>query len=422
MNRISALVALSGMALAACNVRATVASPATPTQTAIPATPIQQTPIPPTVAAALTPTSIPRAGEFPDPKVYFWTPVATGYESPVDIQFPSDGSGRMFIVEQRGRIRVVDGSGLLIGTFLDISDRVESSGNEQGLLGLAFHPRYAENGQFFVNYTDKRNHNIIARFQVSGDADLADAASESILLSIDDPFANHNGGVLAFGPDEFLYAGLGDGGGANDPLGNGQNPNVLLGKILRLDVDHGSPYGVPEDNPFVQGGGRPEIWAIGLRNPWRMSFDTMTGDLFIGDVGQGTWEEVDVLKAGSPGGANFGWKYREGAHAFARNPPAGTPLMDPAAEYSHSEGGCSITGGYMYRGSMPQWNGIYLFGDFCTGKLWGLRAASDPGSREWEMRLLYETGANITTFGQDKSGEVYFADRKGSIYRLQLLP
>jgi glucose/arabinose dehydrogenase len=212
---------------------------------------------------------------------------------------------------------------------------------------------------------------------------------------------------LDFGPDGYLYAGLGDGGSAGDPQGNGQKLTTLLGKILRLDVDSAEPYAIPADNPFGD-----EIWAYGLRNPWRISFDTVTGDLYIGDVGQGTWEEIDYIPAGSPGGANFGWNYREGAHEYKGNAPAG--LIDPVAEYSHPEGGCSVTGGYVYRGSMPEWNGIYLYGDYCTGFIWGL-IHSGSG---WQAQLLFDMDVNITSFGQDESGEVYLLADGGGVYRL----
>lgn len=370
-----------------------------------------------------SPEASDRVADFPDPRAYRWAPVADGLSSPVDIQFPEDGTGRMFVVEQTGRIQVVDSAAGSPSLFLDIEDRVESGGNEQGLLGLAFHPRFLENGLFFVNYTDRSQHNVISRFQLSADRYAADPASETIVLSVDDPYPNHNGGVLAFGPEGYLYAGMGDGGSANDPLGNGQNTESLLGKILRIDVDGGSPYAIPPENPFAAGGGRPEVWAYGLRNPWRMAFDRATGDLYIGDVGQGSWEEVDLVAADSAGGINFGWNYREGAHRFASGPASRTDLVDPVAEYSHAEGGCSITGGYVYRGLMPQWAGVYLYGDFCTGKIWGLlpaAAATAPGV--WTSSLLFESGAQITTFGQDTAGEVYYADRRGGIYRLELLP
>jgi glucose/arabinose dehydrogenase len=360
---------------------------------------------------------------FPDAAAFAWTEVVAGLNSPVDIQFANEAAGRMFVVEQRGTIRAVEDGKLLAVPFLDISDRVDSKGNEQGLLGLALHPQFSSNGLFFVNYTDNHQHDVIARFRAASDLRLADPQSESILISVDDPFPNHNGGVLAFGPDGYLYAGLGDGGGANDVLGSGQNTNTLLGKILRLDVDHGNPYAIPRDNPFAHAGARPEIWAYGLRNPWRLSFDRATDDLYIADVGQDNWEEVDFLAAGSSGGANFGWNYREGSHPFAGGLPASVHLTYPVTEYAHDQGGCSVTGGYVYRGQVADWAGIYLYGDFCSGKIWGLRRTGQAVSAPaWQSRLLFETGANITTFGQDPSGEVYFASRSGEIYRLQKLP
>jgi glucose/arabinose dehydrogenase len=322
----------------------------------------------------------------------------------------------MFVVEQAGRIRIVEKGQIQDPAFLDITDRVGSQGNEQGLLGLAFHPDFEVNPYFYVNYTDKQGNTVIARFQAEGDN--ADPGSEKDLLKIDQPFPNHNGGVLAFGPnDGYLYAGLGDGGSAGDPLGNGQNTNVLLGKILRIDVDHGDPYSIPSDNPFVITGGRPEIWAYGLRNPWRISFDRLTGDLYIGDVGQDLWEEVDAA-IGNPPGLNYGWNYREASHPYVGSPSASTKLVYPVAEYSHAEGGCSVTGGYVYRGSMPEWQGIYLYGDFCSGIIWGLVRSSSTSGDHWQSKVLFQTKAAITTFGQDLSGEVYFADRGGTIYRL----
>jgi glucose/arabinose dehydrogenase len=335
------------------------------------------------------------------------------------MEFPNDQTGRIFIVEQEGHIEIVKDDRLLSTPFLDIVDRVDSQGNEQGLLGLAFHPQFPDNGRFYVCYTDHSKHDIISRFQVTGDPDRADASSETVLLSVDEPFSNHNGGVLKFGPDGYLYAGLGDGGSGGDPFGNGQNQQTLLGKVLRIDVDHGDPYAVPPDNPFLHGGGRPEIWAYGLRNPWRLSFDQVTGDLYIGDVGQDTWEEIDFLAAGATGGTNFGWNILEGTHRYSGNasPPSG--LAPPIAEYSHAEGGCAVTGGYVYRGAMPEWTGIYLYGDYCSGKIWGLlhpRAGSTDAT--WKSMLLFETRASITTFGQDRAGELYFADRNGSILRL----
>ncbi|HEX8993154.1 MAG TPA: PQQ-dependent sugar dehydrogenase [Anaerolineales bacterium] len=395
-------------------------------------------PLPPTVSGTATPPSsnstrttpgvgIPSspisktssASAFPSPDAYQWVPVASGLSEPTDIQCPDDGSGRMFVLEQAGRIRIIQNGQVLSTPFLDISSKVASMGSEQGLLGLAFHPKFRQNPYVYVNYTDANGSVIIARFTANGNQ--ADPSSEKILVRIDKPFANHNGGAAAFGPDGYLYLGIGDGGSEGDPLGNGQNTNVLLGKILRIDVDHGDLFSIPADNPFAHGGGQPEIWAYGLRNPWRIAFDRPTGDLYIADVGQDLWEEVDFVPAGSPGGANFGWNYREGMHPYSHaNPPVGLKLIDPVAEYSHAEGGCAIVGGYVYRGRMPEWQGIYLYGDFCSGLIWGLTRSGGSGANAtWSSELLFHTRAHITTFGEDQSGEVYFADRGGTIYELQ---
>ena len=398
------------MSLAACNRQGTSVPPAsTPTvapftQTSVfPATPFEsEIPVPSPVLATET-----AAGTttFPDPSGYAWQPVVGGLQRPVDLQ--PDGSGRLFVLEKAGRIRIIENDQLLETPFLDITDRVGSSSNEQGLLGLAFHPQYAENGHFFVNYTDVNGDTVIARFQVTNDPNAADPNSEVRLLGIDQPFANHNGGVLTFGPDGYLYAGLGDGGSQGDPNENAENPEVLLGKILRMDVDSAEPYAVPADNPFGS-----EVWAYGLRNPWRISFDKGTGDLYIADVGGNEWEEIDFLPAGSPGGANFGWDHREGAHDFEGGGPEG--MIDPVAEYSHAEGGCSVTGGYVYRGSMPEWNGIYLYGDYCSGFIWGL--LNNGGA--WQSQQLFDMDVNITSFGQDTAGEIYLVSDNGGIYRL----
>ncbi len=331
--------------------------------------------------------------------------------SPIDIQFPDDGSGRMFIIEQDGRIRIIENGQMLDPPFLDIISKVDSLGNEQGLLGLAFHPNFKQNPYFYVNYIDLSGNTVIARFTANGN--LADPNSEKDLLHIQQPFDNHNGGNMAFGPDGYLYMGLGDGGSEGDPNRNGQNTNVLLGKILRIDVDHGDPYAIPADNPFVSGGGKPEIWEYGLRNPWRFSFDKPSGNLYIGDVGQDTWEEVDVVPANA-GGLNFGWSYYEGMHPYAGKPSANINFTFPVVEYNHAVGGCAIIGGHVYRGEMPEWQGVYFYGDECSGLIWGLIHTSGG----WQSQLLFRTGANMTTFGQDPSGEIYFADRRGTIYRL----
>jgi glucose/arabinose dehydrogenase len=327
----------------------------------------------------------------------------------VDLQHAGDGSGRLFVIEKVGRIRIIQDGQVLETPFMDIVERVGSDGNEQGLLGMAFHPNYPENGFFYANYTDINGETVIARYQVTADPNIADPNSEAPLLFVDQPFRNHNGGVLAFGPDGYLYAGLGDGGSAGDPNGNGQSLDTLLGKILRLDVDSGEPYAIPPDNPFGN-----EIWAYGLRNPWRFSFDKLNGDLFIGDVGQGSVEEIDYIAAGTPGGLNFGWDYFEGTQPFEGTPPPDAQLVPPVAEYTHAEGGCSVTGGYVYRGSMPEWNGIYLYADYCSGIVWGLIR---PGEG-WQNQALFDTPGSITSFGQDEAGEIYIVTDTGRVLRL----
>jgi len=365
------------------------------------------------IGSAPDPTEPPQQSaspsKFPDPTKYEWQLLTSDLSSPVGLAQAGDSSGRLFVLGQAGLVHIVQAGQLLPGTFLDIRDRVGSKANERGLLGLAFHSRYSENGYFYVNYTDLNGDTVVARFSVSGDPNRADPASEVRLLQIPQPYENHNGGSLVFGPDGYLYIGTGDGGSGGDPHGNGQSLDTLLGKILRIDVDHGDPYTNPEGN--LKG----EIWAYGLRNPWRFSFDRLTGDLYIGDVGQNAWEEVDFLPAGSPGGANFGWNYREGTHPFADSPPAGLELIEPVAEYDRSAG-VSVSGGVVYRGAaLPGLDGVYLYGDYGTGRVWGLLRNPD-GS--WQNRLLFESGANITTFGEDEAGEVYLADRKGFIFKL----
>lgn len=403
------LILLTLPILAAC---AGLTKPAAPTVTPI----VLSTP---TVGAAPQVESQPQplatsttpppayASSFPNPTDYKWQPILSGLYRPVDIQPANDGSGRLFIIEKNGLIRIYGNGQLLEAPFLDISDRVSEAGNEMGLLGLAFHPDYETNGYFYVNYTGADGNTRISRFQASGNS--ADKNSETYLLIIEQPYQNHNGGALAFGPDGNLYAGLGDGGSAGDPQKNGQNTKSLLGKILRLDVTNGDPYAIPADNPFGN-----EVWAYGLRNPWRISFDRLTGDLWIGDVGQNQWEEVDYLPKSWGSGANFGWSVMEGSHAYDSEPQSGMAL--PAAEYSHAEGGCSITGGYVYRGAIPEWNGIYFYGDYCSGKIWGLTLVDGL----WKSQLLFETGTTITTFGLDESGEIYFASDNGTIYHFEI--
>jgi glucose/arabinose dehydrogenase len=368
-----------------------------------------------TPTAAPTATAPNPSPTLPDPATASWSPVATGLKAPVGVTNAGDGSGRLFILEQAGVIRIFQNGNLLPAPFLDIHTRVRSGG-ERGLLGLAFHPDYSQNGFFYVNYTNLQGDTVIARFQVSAnDPNRADPASEKRLIFVQQPFANHNGGEVTFGPDGYLYLGLGDGGSQGDPNNHGQSLNTLLGKILRIDVNHGDPYAIPPDNPF-QGKGKAEIWAYGLRNPWRFSFDRLTGDLYIGDVGQNLWEEIDFLPAGSPGGTNFGWNYMEGFHPFGdRTPPQGLTLTPPVAEYSH-EFGCAVTSGYVYRGKqLPEWQGVYLFGDYCSGIVWGLLRTADG---TWQQKQLYQNVARISSFGEDEAGEIYLTDLTGNLFQL----
>jgi glucose/arabinose dehydrogenase len=332
---------------------------------------------------------------------------------PVGITNAGDGSGLLFIVEKMGRIRVVQDGVLAAVPFLDITERVGASRSEQGLLGLAFHPRYAENGFFFVNYTDRQGNTVVSRFSAQAGQSIPDPASELVLLTLDQPASNHNGGHLAFGPDGYLYIGTGDGGGAGDQYGNGQNGQTLLGAMLRLDVDGNQPYTIPADNPFVaESAVRDEIWALGLRNPWRYSFDRLTGDLYIADVGQNMYEEVDFQPAADPGGQNYGWPVMEGLHCFPADQACNREgLTLPVAEYDHSQG-CSVSGGYVYRGiEFPLLSGIYLFGDYCSGSIWGLARSGDGGG--WQVAQLAQTEVQLSAFGEDEAGELYLVDIGG---------
>jgi glucose/arabinose dehydrogenase len=335
--------------------------------------------------------------------------VVTGFQRPVAVSNAGDSSSRLFIVEQPGRIRIVDGHELRATPFLDISTRVRDSSNEQGLLGLAFHRDYDSNGRIFVNYTDLRGDTVVAEFTRSGeDPDRADPASEAIIITIEQPRSNHNGGDIAFGPDGYLWIAAGDGGGAGDPDGNGQNRETLLGKLLRIDVDSGSTYTIPPDNPFIDNpGAKNEIWAFGLRNPWRFSFDRVTGDLFIGDVGQGMWEEIDFEARLDPGGRNYGWSRLEGSQCFQIDTCSTNGLTPPIAEYSH-QSGCSVTGGYVYRGTrFPALRGLYLYGDYCSGTIWALAPSDSDG---WTSAIVGDTSARISSFGEDEDGELYLTD------------
>ncbi len=351
------------------------------------------------------------------------TPFESGFELPVYLANAGDGSGRIFVVEKAGRIKVIKDGKTLEEPFLDIVHKVRSKESERGLLSVAFHPRYEENGRFFVNYTDLEGDTIISEFHGGKDPDRAVSAGERIILKIRQPASNHNGGQLQFGPDGYLYIGTGDGGSGGDPWGNAQKLSVLLGKMLRIDVDAGIPYGIPADNPFkAVSGARPEIWAYGLRNPWRFSFDSETGDMYIADVGEGKWEEVDFQPAGGRGGQNYGWNLLEGSHKFKLPDGYDTSrLTFPVVEYSRGDLGCSVTGGYAYRGkSSPVLNGTYFFSDYCTGRLWGLRKMSDDS---WEWAEFLDTDLSVSSFGEDEAGELYIIDfGKGDIYRIAEAP
>jgi glucose/arabinose dehydrogenase len=345
----------------------------------------------------------------------------TGFDQPVFITNAGDGTKRIFIVERQGVIRIYDTltHSLLTTPFLDIHNTVFSDGGEEGLLALAFHPNYGSNGRFFVEYTDSNfDLNLVEYAVSSGDANVADPTGH-ILLTIPHPTnQNHNGGTLAFGPDGYLYWSVGDGGSGGDPPNNAQNLNRLLGKLLRLDVSTPFTYTSPSTNPFFSGGGRPEIWAYGLRNPWRFSFDSLTGDIFIGDVGQDSREEVDFQPASSTGGENYGWRVMEGKICY----PPGTTGCDktgkvlPITDYTHAFG-CAIVGGYMYRGALfPPMQGYYFYSDECSGIVNVLR--HDP-IKGWVSIRVADTPYNVSTFGQDENGEIYFTDYgAGDIYKI----
>jgi len=340
------------------------------------------------------------------------TQILTGLSLPTTVTHAGDL--RLFITQQTGRIAVLQAGATSINAtpFLDVTNLI-SCCDERGLLGLAFHPHYHDNGFFYIDYTRASDGaTVIARYKVSAnDINRADPASAQILLTIAQPFSNHNGGQLQFGPDGYLYIGMGDGGSAGDPGNRAQNLGEFLGKILRIDVDNGTPYGIPPSNPFVnRSGARPEIWAFGVRNPWRFSFDRSTGDLWIGDVGQGQWEEVDFQPQTSIGGENYGWRRMEGNHCFNPTSNCSDATMTlPVAEYDHNGGRCSITGGYRYRGSRSsRLQGTYLYADYCSGTVWGLTNIGGIFS----SRVLAQTTLGITTFGEDVNGEIYLADNK----------
>lgn len=379
----------------------------------------------PTATTAPTPSPTPVTVRFrdapPDPSRYAWVDVATGFDNPLFVTHAGDGSGRIFGVEQTGKVWIINPDGTTpFEPFLDISDLLSAdvfrgAYTERGLLSIAFHPNYKDNGIFFVHHTDELGDSVIARYQVSADPNLADPDSAVTLLTVDQPFVDHNGGSLAFGPDGYLYIGFGDGGNANEPNARSQDPSILLGKILRVDID-AETYTIPPDNPFVDNPDyRPEIWALGARNPWRFSFDRATGDFYLGDVGQFTTEEIDYVPAGYSLGLNFGWSAFEGTKRYLPNvDPLGYVTM-PIYEYPH-EDGCSVTGGYVYRGAaLPELQGYYFYGDYCSGRVWVLYRNS---RNQWQQALFTETQRVITSFGEDEAGELYLVDYKGAILKL----
>lgn len=336
------------------------------------------------------------------------------------------GDERLFVVEQAGKIKIIQGNKVEAEPFLNITDRVNSRNNEQGLLGLAFHPEYKKNGLIYVNYiSNGANRTIVSRFNlIPGNSNKVDSLSEKILLVINQPFSNHNGGCLNFGPDGYLYIGMGDGGSANDPQGNGQNKKTMLAKMLRIDINTNNSYEIPTTNPFVNDTSYlPEIWALGLRNPWRWSFDRLNGDLWIGDVGQDTWEEVDYTPASSNGGENYGWRCYEGLADFNQTACSSkNNFVFPIQVYKHNVNadGCSITGGYVYRGLTCSYlYGQYIYADYCSGYIWAIKKLE--GIKDsFVNRKIYQFAKNqISSFGEDVHGEMYLcALAEGSVYSI----
>jgi glucose/arabinose dehydrogenase len=385
--------------------------------------------IPPldTPAVSMLPATIPESPfpaepltvhTFPDSDNVGWLAAMGGLSRPVDLQSTPAYPDLFFILEQSGKILTINQLTFkLEGVFLDIQEQVGSSQSEQGLLGMAFAPAFPSDARIYINYTDNQGTTKISRFRVDLITRQVDPTSEEILLSIQQPYANHNGGGLAFGPDGYLYIGMGDGGSAGDPQGYAQNMESLLGKMLRIDVSPSTGYTIPGDNPFRETS-QPEIWHYGLRNPWRFHFDTLTGDLYIADVGQRLWEEVHVIKASQPGGLNLGWNLYEGFAPYQNEVETqqSTNLTFPVITYDH-QAGCSITGGVVFREiDWQDWQGIYLYGDFCSGTIWGLLPLDD----DWKSEVLFETDSSISAFGQDAQKQIYYLDYSdGILYQLR---
>jgi glucose/arabinose dehydrogenase len=364
----------------------------------------------------IRPNSPSRAAAY----AYQFQPIAGGFKSPVSVIQPPDGSNRLFVVELPGLIHIVKAGAVLAKPFLDLTAITSTRIFGQGLYNLAFDPNYARNGLVYVLYVNNDGNPVLARYSVSAtNPDLADPSSAKTILIIPHPHGFHYGGQLAFGPDGYLYYSTGDGGSPLDSEGNAQNKSSLLGALLRLDVAHGDPYAIPPDNPYVHdSAARPELWAKGLRNPWRFSFDSLTGDLYIPDVGEDVYEEINFQPAGDKGGENYGWNRYEGTHDIIGGSKAG--LTFPVIEYTHIDHNCAVVGGYVYRGTaLPNLAGSYIFGDYCSGKIWML---THPNG-QWTMTLILQVDMNIEGFGQDSNGELYISDfRTNSIYRLVSAP
>ena len=345
------------------------------------------------------------------------TSFISGLSSPLFITHAGDGSGLLYVVEQGGRILTYDSSGRRRSTFLDIGNRISCCG-ERGLLGLAFHPSFKTNRRFFVDYTDTNGDDVVAEFRATSPTS-ASASTGKVLLTVPDPYPNHNGGMIAFGRDGYLYIAMGDGGSAGDPQNRAQNLGSLLGKILRINVNSGSPYSSPTSNPFYnRTGAKKEIWAYGYRNPWRFSFDRSTHAMFVGDVGQGDWEEIDVEGAGR-GGRNYGWRVMEGKHCYNAPSCNTSGKVLPIAEYSHSPDNCSVTGGYVYRGTRyASLKGAYFYGDYCSGRIWAMDAAAAIGGTS-RVKQVLDTSLAISSFGEDQSGEIYVVNLSGTISKLR---
>lgn len=416
MRSLGASLAVVTLLVAACGPGTATSPPVTATGAPSPASPAASATTSP---AATTPSD---TGTTFDPSALTLRVevISGGLEDPVDVAVPGDGSGRVFVVEQAGRIRTIRDGALVETPFLDIRGRI-ASGGERGLLGLAFHPGFPDDPRFFVNYTDLDGDTVVAEYRLDeADPETGDPASERILVQFDQPFPNHNGGAVVFGPDGTLYIATGDGGSGGDPLGNGQRLDTMLAKILRIDVDSEGDgdraYGIPEDNPFLaEAGAMPEIWLTGLRNPWRIRFDEATGDLWIGDVGQDAWEEIDVARAGTAG-LNFGWNSMEGFECF--EPREGcdkTGLTLPVAAYGQ-DFGCAVIGGVVVRDSdQPLLNGGYVFSDSCSGNLWVLDPADDGPQ---EPTIVADSGRSISSISLDADGTVVATDRSGELVRI----